>query len=114
MPTRRLEALCQLSEAGLNTYDMVGPVLPMLSENDLNELVNAIAKTGTKRLMVDRMRYRPGMEATISRLPLIVTDPFRARYQEALADRDRAQSMERSLARACRELSLNFEQAFRS
>jgi DNA repair photolyase len=112
LPARRLEALRQLSEAGLNTYAMIGPVLPMLSEGNLVELVTTIAKSGTKRVMIDRMRYRPGMEESIAKIPLMETEPFRARYQRALAERDRAPALERAIARACREHSLKLEQAF--
>jgi DNA repair photolyase len=112
LPARRLEALKQLSEAGLNTYAMIGPVLPMLSEGNLVELVTAIARTGTKRVMIDRMRYRPGMEELIGKMPLMETEPFRARYQRGLAERDRAPALERAIARACREHSLKLEQAF--
>ena len=32
LPSRRLEALAKLTKAGLNTYAMVGPVLPMLAK----------------------------------------------------------------------------------
>jgi DNA repair photolyase len=114
LPSRRLEALRLLTDAGLNTYAMVGPVLPMLSEADLKELVHAIVHTGTKRLMVDRMRYRPGMEETIAKLPLMETEPYRARYREAREDRDSAQVLERTIEKACAGSSLRLEQAFQS
>ena len=45
LPSIRLEALRKLAEAGLNTYAMVGPVLPMLTDRDLTDLVEAIART---------------------------------------------------------------------
>jgi DNA repair photolyase len=114
LPSKRLEALRLLTEAGLNTYAMVGPVLPMLSETDLNDLVHAIVQTGTKRLMVDRMRYRPGMEEAIAKLPLMGTEPYRARYLEMMADRDSARSSEKIIEKACAESSLRLEQAFQS
>jgi DNA repair photolyase len=112
LPSRRLEALRQLSDAGLNTYAMVGPVLPILQEDDIHELVKAIAKTGTKRLMVDRMRYRPGMAEAFAKMPLMETEPFHARFQRAIADRDNAQTLERVLFNSCKENSMKIEQAF--
>ncbi len=112
LSSRRLEALRQLTETGLNTYAMVGPVLPMLSSDDLEDLVGAIAKTGVKRLMVDRMRYRPGMEEAIAKMPLMETEPFHERYQQAMVDRDHPQSMEKVIAKTCAKFSLKFEQAF--
>jgi len=114
LPSRRLEALAQLTTAGLNTYAMIGPVLPVLCISDIENLVAQIAKTGTKRVMVDRMRYRPGMEGTIARLPLMGTEPFRARYQESLADRDNSHILEKTISRTCIKFNLKFEQAFDS
>ncbi len=114
LPSVRLEALRKITEAGLNTYAMVGPVLPMLVEGDLNDLVRSIAATGTKRLMVDRMRYRPGMVEAMARLPLMGTEPYNHRYQKALADRDSARSLEKMIGKACAEHSLRLEQAFDS
>ena len=112
LPPRRLEALRQLVDSGINTYAMVGPVLPMLSDDDLKDLVTAIAKTGTKRLMIDRMRYRPGMEEKMAKIPLMEAEPYHGRFQGAIADRDRARAMERTIENACSEFSLRFEQAF--
>jgi DNA repair photolyase len=112
LPSRRLQALSQLVDSGMNTYAMIGPVLPMLTDHDLKDLVCAIAKTGTKRLMIDRMRYRTGMEEKMAKTPLMETEPYHGRYQGAIADRDRVQAMERTIESACRELSLRFEQAF--
>jgi DNA repair photolyase len=91
---------------------MVGPVLPMLTDDDLKDLVCAIAKTGTKRLMIDRMRYRTGREEKMAKTPLMEVEPYHGRYQGAIADRDRVQAMERTIENACSELSLRFEQAF--
>jgi DNA repair photolyase len=112
LPSIRLEALRKLTEARLNTYAMVGPVLPMLEDQDLNDLVEAIAKTGTKRLMVDRMRYRPGLEERMAKMPLMEAEPYHKRYQRGIANRDRARALEQVLALACKECSLRFEQAF--
>jgi DNA repair photolyase len=112
LPSRRLEALRQLVDAGLNTYAMVGPVLPMLSDDDLKNLVSAISKTGTKRLMIDRMRYRPGMMEKLAKMPLMEAEPYHQRFQRGMANRDSAQALEQVLAKACKECSLKFEQAF--
>ena len=112
LPSRRLEALRQLSEAGLNTYAMVGPVLPMLSDSDLKDLVCAIAKTGTKRLMMDRMRYRPGMEETMAKIPLMETEPFGQRCQNTVANRWKEESMKKVLGDCCAEYALKIENAF--
>lgn len=61
LPGKRLEALRQLAADGLNAYALIGPVLPMLEERDAAELIDALAGTGIKWVMLDRFRPRPGM-----------------------------------------------------
>lgn len=78
LPGKRLDALCQLSEAGINAYALIGPLLPVLEQKDTSELLDALAATGIRWVMLDRfrprpgmyddIRARPGMEATAERL----------------------------------------------
>jgi len=61
LPARRLDALRGLTEEGVNAYALIGPLLPMLEERDVIELVDALAATGIEWAMLDRFRPRPGM-----------------------------------------------------
>jgi len=57
-PSRRLDALLLLNDAGIHTFVMVGPALSCIEGRE-EELVGAIAATGTEVLMVDTLRLRP-------------------------------------------------------
>ncbi|MBN1109358.1 MAG: radical SAM protein [Methanomassiliicoccales archaeon] len=61
LPERRLRALEQLVEGGINAYGLVGPLLPLLDQRDAEELVDALAGTGIEWIMLDRFRPRAGM-----------------------------------------------------
>ncbi|NLX47632.1 MAG: radical SAM protein [Euryarchaeota archaeon] len=61
LPGRRLEALRKLADEGLNAYALIGPLLPLLTERDIDELVEALSLTGITWAMLDRFRSRPGM-----------------------------------------------------
>jgi DNA repair photolyase len=60
-PSARFRAVRELASAGLDTYVMIGPVLPLVSDRDLEAFFAKIASTGTRRVMVDRLRLRPGL-----------------------------------------------------
>jgi hypothetical protein len=45
-------------------------------------------------------------------MPILEAEPFHARYQKAMADRDNAHVLEEMIARTCVEFSLKIEQAF--
>ncbi len=56
----RLEALRKLHEADVETYAFLGPMLPHLSENRLDELLNRLCEVGVNRIMVDRLNLKAG------------------------------------------------------
>ena len=58
LPKRRIDALRELTKAGVNTYALVGPVLSIL-EGYEDEFAEAISSTGTKRMYIDSLNLRP-------------------------------------------------------
>lgn len=67
LPERRLNALKELTEAGLDTYALVGPVLDVL-EGTEREFAEAVASTGTKRMYIDSLNPRPLLNARMDRM----------------------------------------------
>ena len=65
-PTKRLEALRQLSEAGIPTTVMVAPVIPALNDAEIERILDAAAHAGVKEASY-----------VLLRLPLEVRDLFR-------------------------------------
>ncbi|MDR3206303.1 MAG: radical SAM protein, partial [Candidatus Methanoplasma sp.] len=52
LPEKRLDTIRRLVDAGIDVYALVGPVLDHL-EGSEKELVDAVASTGVKRMVVD-------------------------------------------------------------
>jgi DNA repair photolyase len=97
-PRRRLEALRKFQEAGVNTYMLLGPLLPFLTPKEADALLAEASANGIKRVMVDRFRPRPGIEMRL-----------------ALAgdlDWDRPQLNAFEIERICRRHKLKCESAF--
>lgn len=57
----RLETLRTLNEAGVRTWAFVGPILPETTERTLEPLLVGIQESGTRRVLYDRLRFRPGV-----------------------------------------------------
>lgn len=47
-PAKRLEALRQLSEAGIPTAAMIAPVIPAINDTDIERILDAVALAGVK------------------------------------------------------------------
>ncbi|MGN6461018.1 MAG: PA0069 family radical SAM protein [Pseudolabrys sp.] len=65
-PSRRLEALRRLSQAGIPTTVMVAPIIPALNDNEIERILDAAAAAGVKEAGY-----------VLLRLPLEVRDLFR-------------------------------------
>ena len=66
-PIRRLQALKGLSEAGVECYALVGPILSIL-EGQEQALVQAVADTGVQRILVDAFNPRPLLAARLEQI----------------------------------------------
>src|ERR1700754_1724679 len=65
-PPRRLDAIKQLSDAGIPTIGMVAPVIPALNDSEIERILDAVAHAGAKEASY-----------VLLRLPLEVRDLFR-------------------------------------
>jgi DNA repair photolyase len=69
LPQKRLDALRQLSEKGVDTYALIGPVLNHL-EGTEGDLVDAVVSTGTKRVYIDSLNMRPMLADRLNRMKI--------------------------------------------
>jgi len=76
-PGRRLEALRQLSAAGVPTTVMVAPVIPAVNDADIERVLDAAVLAGVK-----------GAGYVMLRLPLELRDLFREWLREHFPDRE--------------------------
>ena len=56
----RIEALAELKKEGIQTYAMLGPFLPFISERDLEELIRILSRIKIDYLLVDRLNLKAG------------------------------------------------------
>ena len=54
----RIEAVRQLNEAGLETWVFIAPMLPYVTEVELEEGLSRLVKAGVRKLMTDRYNAR--------------------------------------------------------
>jgi len=83
--SERLEALKLFSDAGIPTYAFLGPLLPFLSEPDLEPMLNKLADS-VGRVLVDRLNIKAGnwknIEATLNAHFPDIHDEFKLASKE--------------------------------
>jgi DNA repair photolyase len=110
-PMARLNAVKELSREGLDTYVMIGPVIPNVSDSDVEAFFAQIAATGVKRVMLDRMRLRPGLMERFHSLPVMMPE-FRRDFDNNVSSPGYFKDFCIQAERVCSKRDLRLEQAF--
>ncbi len=102
----RLETLKQFSEAGIQTFAFLGPLLPYISEEEMEVLLNILADR-VNRVIVDRLNIKAGnwkdIEETMLRLRPEILPTFKeasrenSEYYERLRDKIKRLMTERAI-----------------
>ena len=110
-PSARLNAIRGLVEAGIRTYVLIGPIIPTVTDSDIEGLVRAISSTGVERVMLDRLRLKPGMLEYLSGLECLRTEQGR-KFLDRMLDQDYCSAAERDLAKELQRNRIAVERAF--
>jgi DNA repair photolyase len=110
-PSARLKALKSLADEGIVTWAFIGPIVPgVLDKDRLPDLLTAVKETGISRVMLDKLRLKPGMWARIEqglneRSPEVLEE-----CRRMLFNNDRAFSMLKPQVQAiCEDIGLRYE-----
>jgi len=77
----RLNVLKQLNAHGISTWLFIGPILPHITEQDIEALIQAAAHANVQEIHVDRLRLKAGtwkrIHTTLSKKAPELIEPFR-------------------------------------
>jgi len=108
----RLDALGKLSDAGLPTYAFIGPLLPYLSDENLDGLLDLLADR-VNRLIVDRLNIKCGNMPVIRRVLEAHYPDLAPLFESALVeDSDYYTALRSRVAEMCRERSIQVDIVF--
>jgi DNA repair photolyase len=63
----KLRAVKELKENGVKTYVFFGPVLPYLSDQNIEQYFHQIASAGVDYVYVDKLNLKPGLWVNLER-----------------------------------------------
>jgi len=63
---QKLQALNELHANNIKTYAFFGPILPYLSDQNLEQTLHTIADTGIECIVVDKLNLKPGLWPTLN------------------------------------------------
>ena len=105
----RLSALRKFSEAGIPTYVFLGPLLPYLSENGLEGLLDVLAESAD-RILIDRLNIKCGNLSPIRRALSEHYPHLRPMFESALPPNSEYYDiLKKDVAAMCRKRAIPFD-----
>lgn len=105
----RLQALTTLVDAGIPTYTFIGPILPIISETSLGNLVQKLADIGVKKILVDRLNIKAGNWKAILNVLNSHYKSLLPDFQRSLfIDREYYSKLKHELSETLKKLSIDY------
>jgi len=109
----RLNALRILGENNIHTWVFIGPVMPYITEKNIDKLIENIAKAGVKNVLVDRLNLKLGMWEKIKNFLSKNYPELIPEYERILFTKnDYFEKVENKIFMICEEYGIKCEKAF--
>lgn len=108
-PLKRLEALQEASEEGLRTFVFLGPLIPGVVDEELDEILELARGAGASYVIVDKLNTKGDVVESITRA---LGEGALAKFLKALSNRAWLEEVKRRIARTCDELRLQYDFCF--
>lgn len=109
----RLSALKTLEENNIHTWVFIGPIMPFITEKNIDKLIENIAKAGVKKVIVDRLNLKPGVWEKIKTFLSEYYSELIPNYENVLFTKnDYFENVENKIRMICKEYNIKCEKAF--
>lgn len=111
-PENRLVAIRDLVNLKVDTYALIAPMIPMVTDIDLEALIRAIDHAGVRKVMIDPFRLRDGMlDNLISILQPIEYFDLEL-FKEMITSKSYFQELENRIIHICQDFGMECVSAF--
>jgi len=109
----KLQAIKQLKENGIKTYVFFGPILPYLSDQNLEQHFHQIASAGVDYIYVDKLNLKPGLWDKLERFLLKDFPQLHEKWKDILlGENDYYGELKVQIGSICKELGLECKFCF--
>ncbi len=111
-PRKRLETMRALADQGVEVWAFVGPYLPGLRGEAMENLVRELSEAGAARILGDKLRIRQGTVERMRMAAMQLLPDERIPFLRDLEDPSYASTVEIELRQNCEELGVEYRPAF--
>jgi len=110
LPGERLDALRWLSDSGIPVWAFVGPLVPGFVDSDrLADILTRVKASGASRVLVDRLRLKPGLWARMENVLTGKPEALEACRRALFVDQSVFNDLRIQAAKVCKEIGLECE-----
>ena len=103
----KLHALKELHKHDIKTYAFFGPILPYLSDQNLEQTLHTIADTGIDYIYVDKLNLKPGLWNTLNQLVDTDYQNLHDKWKDIFLNKNNYyQNLKQKINTICKELNL--------
>lgn len=109
-PSERLHAMRHLSSSGIRTWAFIGPILPIVTEQDLEGVVGGIVDAGASEILIDRLNMK--RDTWMKLEPVLVDLGMKDKWLSAIDGKDYFRDVESKAFGLCQAKGINCLSAF--
>jgi len=103
----KLDAIKQLKQKGIKTYAFFGPILPYLSDTNLEDYFHRITEAGVDYVYVDKLNLKPGLWNTLNQFVDTDYQHLHDKWKNIFLNKNNYyQNLKEKIDTICRRLSL--------
>jgi len=110
-PKERLFAIFKFALEGIDTWVFIGPILPSVTDVNLDELIEEITKVGVKKVIIDKLRLRGHTWDNIEKALKVQDEELVKNLRAKLSDQY-FRKVEKTIAELCEKNNIKWESAF--
>jgi len=109
----KLQAIQKLKENGIQTYAFFGPILPYLSDQNLEQYLHQIANAGADYIYVDKLNLKPGLWTNLEKFLLKDFPQLQEKWKAILLGKNNYYGkLKVQIGNICKELELECKFCF--
>ena len=104
----KLEAIKLLKENGIKVYVFFGPMLPSLSDNNLDEFFHTMGELKVDEIMIDRLNIKPGVWPKLEKVLIEKYSELVPKWKDVLSNKEYYENLKEKIKELCKKNNLEY------
>jgi len=104
----KLDVIKQLKDNGIKVYVFFGPMLPYLSDNNLDEFFQTMNELKVDEMIIDRLNLKAGVMTKLEKVLVEKYPELASRWKDALSNKTYYENLKKEIEGLCKKNNLDY------